>query len=586
MEVTYNQGVETNSALIPDGIVAGSLAQAPALIERLLPVQKLSAEAYKEQMAVQGKTLTALGSYWKGRKPLILNRACLLGCLLPANDNPVRDLAILEMLLGMDDESLAARQKGPVRPKEILQWVSLNRIEDYFDVLPAGALPVGGQVSPLLLEMPELRVSWRADVSRQERRRLEAQTLLEQSATYRERVSAALRPEEVPADDLHFHIWREVNEHLGTQAQSIPELVEQLGIMRFGHRPRVADTFSGSGQIPFEAARLGCDVYASDLNPVACMLTWGAFNIVGGQPAFRAKIRMAQAEVVAAVQKEIDELKIETDGNGWTPKTMLYCLEMVDPQTGWNVPLLSTRLVSKGQSMLAELVPNNATKRFDIIIRKAKTAKELQEAEVGTIWSDGRGQDLYVRYVVDERSYKEKISALRGDYRTKTGNNGNRLRLWEKSDFQPKVDDLYQERLYAIQWSRPKKENNPTGKKKEYEFRSITSEDLAREATVSRYMTNNLAEWQANGWVPDMLIEQGGETDRLMRERGWTYWHHLFSPRQLLYLGLASKYIRARADNTVAPLLLFLARTTDWSSKLCRYGTGAARESVAQTFYN
>ena len=24
----------------------------------------------------------------------------------------------------------------------------------------------------------------------------------------------------------------------------------------------------------------------------------------------------------------------------------------------------------------------------------------------------------------------------------------------------------------------------------------------------------------------------------------------------------------------------------DWSSKLCRYGTGAARESIAQTFYN
>ena len=50
-----------------------SLKDAPALIERLLPVQKLSAEAYKEQMANQGKTLTALGSYWKGRKPLILS---------------------------------------------------------------------------------------------------------------------------------------------------------------------------------------------------------------------------------------------------------------------------------------------------------------------------------------------------------------------------------------------------------------------------------------------------------------------------------------------------------------------------------
>ena len=68
-----------------------SLKDTPALIERLLPVQKLSAEAYKEQMAGSGKTLTALGSYWKGRKPLILAKACILGCLLPATDNPAWD---------------------------------------------------------------------------------------------------------------------------------------------------------------------------------------------------------------------------------------------------------------------------------------------------------------------------------------------------------------------------------------------------------------------------------------------------------------------------------------------------------------
>jgi putative DNA methylase len=49
--------------------------------------------------------------------------------------------------------------------------------------------------------------------------------------------------------------------------KSLPELVEQLGIARFGHRPMVADTFCGGGLIPFEAARIGCDVYASDVNP-------------------------------------------------------------------------------------------------------------------------------------------------------------------------------------------------------------------------------------------------------------------------------------------------------------------------------
>src|SRR6202167_382641 len=95
-----------------------SLKDAPALIERLLPVQKLSAEAYKEQMAVQGKTLTALGSYWKGRKPLILNKACILGCLLPATDNPARDLAIFEKLMAMDDESFVARRETRVHPQD------------------------------------------------------------------------------------------------------------------------------------------------------------------------------------------------------------------------------------------------------------------------------------------------------------------------------------------------------------------------------------------------------------------------------------------------------------------------------------
>jgi putative DNA methylase len=39
-----------------------SLKDAPALIERLLPVQKLSVEAYKEQEGRQSKTLTGLGS--------------------------------------------------------------------------------------------------------------------------------------------------------------------------------------------------------------------------------------------------------------------------------------------------------------------------------------------------------------------------------------------------------------------------------------------------------------------------------------------------------------------------------------------
>jgi putative DNA methylase len=560
-------------------VIPFSLKEATALIERLLPVQKLSAEAYKEQEGKQGKTLTTLGSYWKGRKPLILNKACILGCLLPATDNLARDLEIFEKLMAMDDESFVVRWPHRPKPKEILTTLSIARIADYFTVEPANALPLSAPVEWSKLKHDQVKVGWREDVTELERRRLEVQML--PKMPYREQVEQAMRPEEVMGS-VHDHIWDLVNVHLGTNAQSLPELVEQLGIMRFGRRPRVADTFCGSGQIPFEAARLGCDVYASDINPVACMLTWGAFHVIGGPSKYRKELWQAQEQLAAAVQKEIDDLRLETDGHGWKPKTFLYCIEVTCPQTGWHVPLLATRIISKGKSAIAELIPDVKSRRFSIRVRSGVSERDLRKAEKGTVLTDGRGQEPYLAYLLNGVEHRTKITTLRGDFIKPGGEIGNRLRLWEKGDFKPHSDDIYRERLYAIQWMRPKKK----GKGYDYEFRSITSDDLSRETIVEEFIAKHLAGWQAKGWLPDMRIEPGDKTDEPIRTRGWTHWHHLFAPRQLLFLGLSSKYIHGRADELVAPLLIFLARLCDWSSKLCRYGTGAARESVAQTFYN
>jgi putative DNA methylase len=301
-----------------------SLKDAPALIERLLPVQKLSAEAYKEQMANVGKTLTALGSYWKGRKPLILAKACILGCLLPATKDAKCDLEIFEKLMAMDDESFVARLPRRPRPKDILGKLSLSNISNYFTFDPSGVLPESAPVNWVNPDYAAVKVEWRQDLPELERRRIEAQMLPEGS--YRDRVEAARRPEEV-MESVHDHIWETVNEHLGTRAHSFPELVEQLGVMRFGRRPRVADTFCGSGQIPFEAARLGCNVYASDLNPVACMLTWGAFHIVGASREHRDDLQRQQRELFQKIRAQIDQLGVETDDKGWQTKTFLYCLE-------------------------------------------------------------------------------------------------------------------------------------------------------------------------------------------------------------------------------------------------------------------
>ena len=256
-------------------------------------------------------------------------------------------------------------------------------------------------------------------------------------------------------DAVQDHIWDLVNAHLSTSAHSLPELVSSSALW-FRQPPCVADTFCGSGQIPFEAARLGCNVYASDINPVACMLTWGAFHIIGGQSEYRQGLSQAQEQLAAAIQDEIDSLRVETDEHGWKPKTFLYCIEVVCPQTGWKVPLLATRLISKGQSAIAELVPDTKTKRFSIRVRSGVSELDLLEAQKGTILTDGRGQEPYLAYSLNGIEYRTKIATLRGDFTKPGGGPVTGCDCGEKR-LQAAPDDVYQERLYAIQWMRPKK---------------------------------------------------------------------------------------------------------------------------------
>ncbi|MCX7408761.1 MAG: hypothetical protein NTZ32_11835 [Planctomycetales bacterium] len=95
-------------------------------------------------------------------------------------------------------------------------------------------------------------------------------------------------------------------------------------------------------------------------------------------------------------------------------------------------------------------------------------------------------------------------------------------------------------------------------------------------------------EWQKKGFIPNRRIEPGEKTDEPIRTRGWTHWQHLFTPRQLLIDGLFLEQAdMVKAGMTAkAAALLGVGRCADWNSRLCRWGTGAARESIAQTFSN
>ena len=553
-----------------------SLKNVPALIEAVFPAQKISFEAQKERKANLGQTLTGLGSYWKGRKPLILVRAIVLGSLLPQTGDNEKDLEIFEKLMAFDDHGLARRAfaQNALKPKDIAARISLSNPWDYFTFTGRDDLDPDDRL--LNLECPfdadeeGLSLRWARDTSDQAKLQL-IERALATFPTYEEKASLCKRPEEVDQAWLYAPVWRAVNDHYaqwGIKARSFPELAEQMGILRFGHRPRVGDTFCGGGSIPFEAARLGCDAYASDLNPVACMLTWGALHIIGADASRRAEIEARQRWVADAVDKEITALGIEHDEDGNRAKAYLYCTEVRCPQTGWLVPMSPTWVISKPRSIIAKLVPNYEVKRFEIDIVTGASGAEVREANQGTIREGSLVYDL------DGKTYRTPIKTLRGDYRDSDGNTSNALRKWEKTDFKPRPGDVFQERLYAIQWVT---RSTISSNRQDTFFRAVEDDDIAREARVEQIVSDNLANWQTAGLVPDMQIEPGYNTDQPIRERGWTYWHHLFNPRQLL---LHAAYFKHSSPEDY----VFNAKALDWNSRIANWMNHW--EKTNNVFYN
>ena len=118
-------------------------------------------------------------------------------------------------------------------------------------------------------------------------------------------------------------------------------------------------------------------------------------------------------------------------------------------------------------------------------------------------------------------------------------------------------------------------------------YRDVRADDLEREADVLALLNDNVADWQRRGFLPTRPIAPGNETTRLLRERGWTHWHHLFTPRQLLTNGLLLAQVeKASTDCERVGMLLGMGRCADWNSKLSRWWTDSAHEKIVQTFSN
>ena len=516
-----------------------------SFIEKQFPVSKVSKESYKERKAVQSQTLTGLGKWW-GRKPLILVRAAILGCLMPCSGNPKADMDIFLKILSMDNDGLLDRKQKSFSARELYDIAQNSKhfrqyINDWFEVDGA-------------------KVKFR---SSQDKDSIE--TRLFKTLGYDEKLKYCVRPEQLPA--LRSDSWNAINHYLGTNANSLKELIEQLSIKRYGRLISVGDCFSGGGSIPFEAARIGVKAYGSDLNPIAGLLSWASINILGASEQDRKKISAFQKHVYDSVDKEVCELGIEHNEKGERATSYLYCVETRCPECSHIVPLLSTLIVGiRAGKAVANLHENG--ERYEIEIKMDATDHDIKIAQKGTVTSKG--------LECPHCGNVTPISILRGDRIDSDGNTAYGLRQWEKSDFDFRDGDVYSERLYAIRYQ------NNEGKRY---YRAPNQRDLENEKKVKQIVAENIVIWQAQGLVPSTVIETGDKTVEVMRNRGWSHWSHLFNARQLFLLSkLNSHILNEKSQKCKVAGLLSLNKVADYNSRICRWDPNT--DISKQTFYN
>lgn len=517
-------------------------------MEVQFPVSKVSKESYKERKAGASQTLTGLGKWW-GRKPLILVRATILGLLLPATDNPAKDREIFLKILGMDDTGLWARKYKSIAVKTLYNHATSQERLRYFTISDK---PV-----------------WKPGLTKEDKDSLQRTVFARMG--YDEKITYCKRPEEM--ENIPSESWVEINAHLGTTARTLQELMQQLSEQRYGKVITVGDCFAGGGSIPFEAARIGLKAYGSDLNPVASLLTWASLNINGADEQEAKQLRAFQDRVYNNVDIQFTQWEIERNEHGDKPVSYLYCNETKCPACGWLVPLAPSWIIGRNSKTIAKLYPDEANKCFIIKVVSGVGNDAMREASSASTVSKN-GLECPCCHTTTP------ISSIRRD--RKNGEGMNDLRQWEKSDFMPRPDDVFQERLYCIKYERAR-----SGSRGERYYAAPTAEDLQREAKVVELLGERFSGWQDKGYIPSDSIELGDETTRLIRERGWRYWHQLYNPRQLLMIGALAEQID-KIGSSKAEMVLGLLGVNNsaiWNSRLS-YWINDDNHANASTFYN
>ena len=189
-----------------------------------------------------------------------------------------------------------------------------------------------------------------------------------------------------------------------------------------GRAPRVLDPFAGGGAIPLEAMRLGCEVEAADINPVAWFLLRCALEYpqrLAGKTRPLPRFARSDREFMGAYWKSrgyrrgeiasrLDAMEAEgtADSRG-EARRMFPLEEAVDGNLAWQVRAWSRRVLTGARKRLASRYPVYAEfvplRRGDRPYEEREPLCLAPDAE-GRVTVDTLNEGLDGRYLADREN--------------------------------------------------------------------------------------------------------------------------------------------------------------------------------------
>lgn len=320
--------------------------------------------------------------------------------------------------------------------------------------------------------------------------------------------------------------------------------------------PLVVDPFAGGGSIPLEALRLGCDAFASDLNPVACLIEKVMLeDIPRHGPELAEELRRVSGEIKAAAEQELKEF-YPPDPDGARPIAYLWERTIRCDNCGAEIPLMRSFWLSKKEKRKRALRPNIIRKKNEIPRVEFEIFEPKNDAEVrnGTV-SRAKATCLCCNIVTQPERVRAQLREQRGGADVIFDSNGKRTGG---------------ARMTAVVLLKEGEEGRRYRLPNECDYDAVFHAIKRLQEFVATRSSNGLTV------VPDEPSPIGGGkgAGRAFSQRnyGMEKWSDLFSSRQLLAQITLMKCIGNQSNEHIARLLAFaLDKSADGNNSLVQW---------------